>query len=72
MIKYLLPLLLLCACTPDGYEGNFLNVTNYSIKGDYKVSPGGVKVYTNGNNIDLNAIDLTDFLTRGEKSWQLE
>lgn len=58
MLKYILPLVLLCSCSQPGYDGYFLNVTDYSIKGDYEISPAGIKVYTNGNDINLNDIDM--------------
>lgn len=57
VLKYLLPLLL-CACNQPGYDGYFLNVTDYKIKGDYEISPAGIKVYKNGNDVNLNDIDL--------------
>lgn len=58
MAKYLLPFLLLCSCSQSGYDGWFLNTTDYKINGEYKISPGGIKVYANGNEINLNDIDL--------------
>ncbi|MCK5018894.1 MAG: hypothetical protein KAS32_17665 [Candidatus Peribacteraceae bacterium] len=58
MLKYLLSLLLLCSCEQVGYKGIFKDTTNYSIKDDYVFSPAGIKVYPNGNKIDLNNIDL--------------
>lgn len=58
MIKYLMPFLLICACNQPGYDGYFLNVTDYPIKGEYEISPAGIKVYLNGNDVNLNDIDL--------------
>ena len=58
MLKYILPLIFFCSCSQPGYDGIFLNITDYQIKGEYKISPAGIKVYPNNNEINLNDIDL--------------
>lgn len=59
-MKALVLLFLLCvSCSSDNnpYRGDFLDVTNCGTSGEYIFSPGGIKVYLNGNNVDIYLID---------------
>jgi hypothetical protein len=47
--------LLLLGCN-ECYPGGFLSLTNYKI-GNYILTPGGIKVYNNYTEVDLNLID---------------
>lgn len=52
-VLLLIPFLISC----DSNTNHFLNITDYNIGGEYIISPGGIKIYPNSNNVDGNLID---------------
>lgn len=57
MIRLLLLLTLMNVSCSECYTGYFSNVTKYDIKGDYVYTPKGIRVYLNGNDVDVGLID---------------
>jgi hypothetical protein len=57
LILLLVSSILFIGCPDECYPGGFLSITHYNV-GEYKKSPGGIKVYNDYHSIDLLLIDI--------------